>query len=514
MTSKTWGLDIGSTAIKAVEITRTWRGERVTNYGYFPFAHKEKEELRREKLQGLRDILPKLGKNGENLILPLASHRMMVHRALLPFGDRKRNEQVVKFEVEPLLPFPIDQVVVDFYTPEKKGNGKEALVFAVQKEFLGEQISLMKEVGLDPETLVPEALALFWLVKNLGMTTRQDGSLLDLGHEKTTMIVWQNNALALVRSIPIAVGSIARGLEQGPRLSPSEARDPIKKGGEAPGGDPGIAAVLGRLAEEVKRTLLSYETSPEARPVERIFITGGPALLPGVEKIIGEPLGKPVTVLDFGENYPYFRDVPKEHGSTLAVALGAALGGSAPDRINFRKEEFSSSQKAQKVRSRVRLAAAYAVILAVLGMGSFGLNLYLQERRYQDLKGEIRKEFLQAVPEVKKVVNEIQQMKARVREEKVRVDSLGGRSGAGSPLEILRDLSLMIEPAWKVRFTELSMDPETIEVSGEADSFDAVNKLKMNLESSSQYKEVQLKTARASGLENLIEFKLQMKRGA
>jgi Tfp pilus assembly protein PilN len=147
-------------------------------------------------------------------------------------------------------------------------------------------------------------------------------------------------------------------------------------------------------------------------------------------------------------------------------------------------------------------------------MGSFGLNLYLQERRYQDLKGEIRKEFLQAAPEVKKVVNEIQQMKARVREEKGRLDSLGGRSGTGSPLEIVRDLSLMIEPAWKVRFTELSMDPETIEVNGEADSFDAVNQLKIKLESSSQYKEVQLKTARASGLENVIEFKLQMKRGA
>ena len=477
MISKTWALDIGSTGIKAVEITRTWRGLRVTNYGYFPFAHKEKEELRREKLQRLRDILPKLGRNGESLILPLASHRTMVHRALLPFRDRKRNEQVVKFEVEPLLPFPIDQVVVDFYTPEKKRNEKEALVFAVQKEVLGEQISLMKEAGLDPETLVPEALALFWLVKNLGMTSRQDGSLLDLGHEKTTMIVWQNDTLALVRSIPIAGDAVARGLEQGSRLSPSEARVLMKKRGEAPGGDPAIAAVLGRLAEEVKRTLLSYETDPEARPVESIFITGGPALLPGVEKILGERLGKPVTVLDPGENFPYFRDVPKEDGPPLAVALGAALGGSVPDRINFRKEEFSSSQKAQKVKTRVRLLAAYAVILAVLGLGSFGLNLYLQERRYQDLKGEIRKEFLRAAPEVKKVVNEIQQMKARVREEKARLDSLGGRSGTGSPLEIVRDLSLMIEPAWKVRFTELSMDPETIEVNGEADSFDAVNQL-------------------------------------
>ena len=50
-------------------------------------------------------------------------------------------------------------------------------------------------------------------------------------------------------------------------------------------------------------------------------------------------------------------------------------------------------------------------------------------------------------------------------------------------------------------------------MAGEADSFDAVNQLKTKLDRSPQYKEVQLRTARASGLENVIEFKLQMKRG-
>ena len=94
------------------------------------------------------------------------------------------------------------------------------------------------------------------------------------------------------------------------------------------------------------------------------------------------------------------------------------------------------------------------------------------------------------------------------------MDSLGGFPHAGSPLESLRDLSLMIEPAWKVKVTELVIDPETIEVNGEGASFDAVNQLKAKMERNSQYKEVQLKTARASGLENVIEFKLQLKRGS
>jgi general secretion pathway protein L len=513
MNARTWGLDIGATGIKAVEITRTWKGRRVTNYGFFPFSRQESEGLRKEKLRCLGEILPKVEKNGEGLVLPLASHRTVVHRIPLPFRDRKKNEKVVKFEVEPLLPFPIDRVVVDFYSSEKNRGGKEALVFAVQKEDLGEQISLLREAGLDPESVVPEGLALFWLAKSLGITSGT-GALLDLGHEKTTMILWRGDSLSLVRSIPIAGGVLARAVRQAAQLSPREPGDELKKRGGDPAMEPVVAPVLGRLAEEIWRTLFSWERGPEGRPVENIFLTGGVALLPGVDQVLGQHLQKPVILLELGKNTsPFFQEVPREYRPALAVALGAALRGPSSDRMNFRREEFSSSQKAQKTRTQLRLLVVYAVILVALGMGSLLSNLYLQEKRYRDLKGEIQREFLQALPGVKKVVNEVQQMKAAVGEERARLDSLGGLSGAGSPLEIIRDLSLMIEPAWKVRVTELVISPESAEINGEADSFEAVNQLKTRLEHSSPYKEVQLKTARASTLEKVIEFKLQIKRG-
>jgi Tfp pilus assembly protein PilN len=160
----------------------------------------------------------------------------------------------------------------------------------------------------------------------------------------------------------------------------------------------------------------------------------------------------------------------------------------------------------------VTLLLSYIAVLAFLGIAAFSTNLYLKEKRYRDLKADIRKEFLQAQPGLKKVVNEVQQMKNLVREEKARLDALGGFSSTSSPLEILREISMMTEPSWKVRITDLAMDAEAVEVNGEADSFDTVNRLKSKLDRSSLYKEVQLKTARASTLENVVEFKFQMKR--
>lgn len=514
MSGKIWGLDVGSTGIKAVELTRTWQGYRVTDYGYLPIGTLNQEEKREVELRGLRKVFPEGEKGRDGLIISIASHRTMVHRVSLPFQDRKRNQQVVKFEVEPLLPFPAEQVVVDFYMPKQNQNSKSALVFAVPKEDLKEQLSLMQEAGLDPESAICEAMALFWMMKNLGMNA--SGALLDVGHEKTTMIAWKGETLALVRSIPIAGAALSRALEQSLKLAPQEARNLLERGRLSAEGQAAITPALRRLADEVRRTLISYESAPEGHPVENIFLTGGCAAVPGVENILSAELKKPVATLEIEKKLPsLMRDVPKEYHNMLPVALGAAFWeteGEA-ERINFRQEEFISLRKARKMKTRMTLLFSYAGVLAILGAAAFSTDLYLKDKKYRDLKAEIRKEFLQAQPGVKNVVNEIQQMKELVREEKARVDALGGLADTSSPLDILREISTMIEPTWKVRVTELVMDPEEVEVAGEADSFDTVNRLKSKLDRSALYKEVQLKTARASSLENMVEFKFQMKRG-
>jgi len=207
-------------------------------------------------------------------------------------------------------------------------------------------------------------------------------------------------------------------------------------------------------------------------------------------------------------------EIPREIHPILTVALGAALWGTSPEQVNFRQEEFAHLKRAQKTKTRKNLLIAYGVILGALGMAIWASDLYWQEQRFRDLKSEIRKEFLQAQPGVRKVVNEIQQMKVLVRDERTKVEALGGLSSAQAPLELLRELSLLIEPGMQVRVTEIILDPESVTVSGEADSFETVNRIKSKLDQSSFFKQVELKTARASSLENVFEFKFQMKRGS
>ncbi len=515
MSIRTWGLEFGSSGIKMVELTRTWRGERVTNYGFFPTPSREKEELQRERVQRLNEILTKGGRDEEELILAAGSHQTMVHRISLPFAERKKNLQIIKFEMEPLLPLPIDQMVVDFFPLGKGTNGREALAFAIPKEILRDDMALLREGGLDPDTILPEGLALYKTVKHFGVHSREGAAaLLDMGHAKTTMIVWRGETLELVRSIAVAGGSLTRALQKSLNLSGEEAAILKKKGGGEEG-KPAIRETLRRLAEEVRRTITAYESGGEGRSIQKVLLTGGSAALPGIQDILEEELQRPVAPLNLaGGDPPRLGDVPREIHPILTVALGAALWGISPEQVNFRQEEFAHLKKAQKTKTRKNLLVAYGVILAGLGAAIWAYDLYWQEQRFRDLKSEIRKEFLQAQPGVRKVVNEIQQMKVLVREERAKVNALGGLSGTQAPLELIRELSLLIEPGMQVRVTEIILDPDSVQVSGEADSFETVNRIKSKLDQSSFFKQVELKTARASSLENIFEFKFQMKRGS
>lgn len=473
---KIWGLDIGASAIKAVKLARSWKGYRIISYGYYPFG--SAQNLQEEKQQILNKIFPEKERE-KRIIWAFPSHQTMVHTISLPFQERKKNEQVVKFEVEPLLPFPIDEVVADFFPQRNYREQRKALVFAVRKADLQEESSLWRESGLDPESLVPEAVALFWLIKYL-RNTEEAGALLDLGAEKATIIFWQNGGLALARSFL---------LKQDDNF------------GE-------------RLAKEVRRTLITYESQLEGETIKEFLITGGRANSPGIIDKLAADLLRSVNQLNLVQGFPSLEsEVPEKYHHTLSVALGCALWQAAAEEehLNLRREEFASLKKKEKVKWRVSLLITYGIVLMLLGLLVLGIDFYLKDRKYRELKANIRQEFWQANPGVKKVVNEVQQMRNIVQEERTRVRALAGMAKGTTPIEVIYELSRALEPTWKIRVTELTIDLETAEISGEADSFATVNQLKSRLDNSPLFQEGQLKTARASALENIVEFKIQMK---
>src|SRR5579885_192676 len=85
----------------------------------------------------------------------------------LPFSDPNKIQMVIEFEVEPLLPFSVNDAVVDFiitkHLPEEKAS--EVLVAAVQKQHIVHHLQLFAQAGVNPDVVTLDLFALYGAFK-------------------------------------------------------------------------------------------------------------------------------------------------------------------------------------------------------------------------------------------------------------------------------------------------------------------------------------------------------------
>ena len=97
----------------------------------------------------------------DNLSVVVASDRAAYRHLTVPFSERQKIDQVLKFEVESELPhFDIDDVVVDYHVMHENDAGAELLVTAVPKEDVQRAISACEKAGLEPLEIEVEGTAM------------------------------------------------------------------------------------------------------------------------------------------------------------------------------------------------------------------------------------------------------------------------------------------------------------------------------------------------------------------
>ena len=133
------------------------------------------------------------------------------------------------------------------------------------------------------------------------------------------------------------------------------------------------------------------------------------------------------------------------------------------------------------------------------------------ESRYQAVTEEIRKNFNEALPDVKKIINEEQQLKSAAAEAKKKIRLLGGRiKGDVTALDLFKEVTERMPAEQKVTLFEFSLEGDKIRLSGETTSFEAADKIKEGLAKSNFFKEVTLSDAKIGAEQNKIKFRINI----
>lgn len=373
-----WGIDIGHTALKAVKLNQRKEGLEIDQVAYIPMEMGDGEEDRPEQVRAaVKTFLSRHPIRNERVIVSLPGLHAFSRFIKLPPVEAKKIGEMVVYEAQQQIPFPIDEVMWGHHMIDREyepGEEIEVGIFAARKELLLGFLSELRDNGVSPDFVTIAPLAIYNFVT---YNTNVDDAtvILDIGAKHTDLIVVKG-ANFWIRNLRIAGGDITEALSSRFKIPSHEAEKLKRQGSNSKNADKifkSIEGVLKDFTGEVHRSISFFKSQAGDLKPSRMLLLGDGAKLKNIRGFFEKELGFKVqkfTKLEqdkfvVGESVDF--DVLKKHILSFGVALGLGVQGVglSTTKLNLLPQE---DQIVGELKRKVPAAAATAVIcwLAVI----------------------------------------------------------------------------------------------------------------------------------------------------
>ncbi|MEM9251944.1 MAG: type IV pilus assembly protein PilM [Planctomycetota bacterium] len=334
-----WGIEVGSSALKAIRLTRS--GDRVTvaDYEVLPFKPiLTTPDLNvAEAIQVQLDaLLAKHDLRRSNVVLSVPGNMAFGRFAKLPPVEPKQVPKIVEFEARQQIPFPIEQVEWDYQVFQDDDNPDvEVGIFAITKERVMEYLSNFNAAGIQVESLTLSPLAVFNAFQyeaSEGDEEPPGSVLIDIGTQSTDVVIVEGGRVWL-RTLPLGGNDFTNALVRSFKLSFPKAEKlklEARTSKYARQIFQAMRPVFADLVQEVQRSIGYYQSLNRDSKLEQIIGFGSTFRLPGLQKFLKQQLQMDVIRPDGFDRISI--DGPRsaefaDHAVNLATAYGLALQG-------------------------------------------------------------------------------------------------------------------------------------------------------------------------------------------
>lgn len=489
------GLDLGSYALKAVEVRQTLRGFEAVQLRSLP---RPVEDVALPEL--IQHFVRMHRLPTEHVVVALAADRVSSRRLAFPFHDKKKLSAAVPFEVEGDLLFDIEDVLIDWEVVGGDRTRSQVVATVAPRKEVSELLEALREAGCDPRTVDAEGLVL----GNLPAVFHLPGNrlVLDLGHRKTTCCLLVEGRAVAARSLAVGGLALTRALAADRGLSLEDAeRAKCEEGLLRPGlavASPQAGAILDRLAREIARTLGAFEPALAGfSPVSELTLIGGTAQLDRLDEYLTERTGIPAARIGLpveGQGEALAAGGPP---TVFAPAIAVALRGTtqARTRTDFRQDEFAVRVDLSRYGRHFRSTAVLAVLALLLAITSFATATWVESRRAAALEAQVAALYHDAFPKQPVPANPVAAIREEVRAAHERAEFLGVYRGNLSALDLLTELSRYIPADLEVSFEELTIDRQNIRMRVYAESFESTDRIRSELAKFPAFRDARIGTA-------------------
>ena len=384
-------IDFGAGSLKLAEFEINEAGGlSLKNFSIKPLGLEGSQETTREKviLQALQEVLAEKAIKSKNVNVCAPGFHVFSKFVKLPPVDASKVGQIIQYEAQQNVPFPLSEVVWDYQILGSAASGElEVLLVAIKSEIVEGLFRVAEQCKLKLQLCDASPAALCNAFKFNYGELEDCTMLLDIG-AKTSNLLFFEKGKVFSRSINLGANAITQDFANEAKLKFDEA-DKIKitEGFVSLGGayeepdNPHQAAIskiarqfMTKLHIQVNQTMQFYRGQQGGSAPQRLFLSGGASIMPYTAQFFAEKLNVPVEYFNPFRNVQIDPAVNLEDLSRVAHALGEVVGlglrnlANCPVEMNLMPESTLRWQALNQKKPYL-VATVFSLVLVALAIG-------------------------------------------------------------------------------------------------------------------------------------------------
>lgn len=490
MRKKIIALDIRFCGLTAVCVRRGLKGKWIEACESFEF---EDDVLSEENLcSGLETVLEKIDPGGSVFMVSVPSDSVFFRNIRLPFKDVRKIRQILPFEMESLIPIPIEDVVIDFHTladlnsnsaPVQDTHVVAGLMALSQVKYY---LDILERYHIKPKVLT---ISGFSSASHLGSDSEMPGQwiFLSLDTHVCSIFAMMESHICLVRS-----------------FYPCTSADKC----------------IEEMIRNIQHTIAGFEELFVFDFHPELVVLSGEIKIPGLDahdmvKQITAHLDIQVKRMDLVRQAGIASRTMNAYAETASDAMNNAVALALIETeniksLNFRKGPFAAINFWAENKSHVIKTGIIAMIVLLMSLGTLLMDTYYMEGRLDRVSRKINTIFRQTFPQITAIVDPLHQMRVEMEKLKETAFVPVEADQYVMKIDILNALSLNIPENVDVEFNRLVISQDSALISGDTDTFNSVDDMKNNLEKVEIFKKVDITSANMDRSGKRVQFKMKI----
>jgi type IV pilus assembly protein PilM len=449
-------LDIGSSGIKLAEFSALRSGGiELMKFGVASLGLDPQNDADRPAFitATIKELLQEHQIKPGPVLLSVSGQSVFSRFVKLPPVDKEKVYQIILYEAQQNVPFPIDEVVWDYQLLSGTTEGEvDVMLAAIKAEIIEELTDAVESTGLVSDLVDVAPMTLYNCVRYNYDELQGCILVVDIGARSTDLIFMEAGRV-FIRSVPVAGNAITQQIMREFELNFADAEEMKQAHAfvsfgpayEAPKSEvadkvsKSVRTVMTRMHAEINRSINFYRSQQSGSAPSIILLTGGTSVIPHTDTFFKEKLHVEVDYLNPFLNVAVSETISSDDIGRYAHELGEVVGLglrrvlTCPIEINLMPPKVVEEKAFRKKVPLLLTAMAGLVLIAGVWCAYF--------LKLSKLTGEELDKVSQRVGELEQVEAQLRPIEAETAEIEKKIETLMGRVGERSRwLELLGDI--------------------------------------------------------------------------